>query len=212
MNENNAPVVTFGPAHPFWKTAIKLRQDQHTLQYILDVAQKEGFADLKYHQIGKALRNAPADLHLPVVTSKYLQKRYQQVSSDFDALSSLKDLAQEAMKELHDIEEELSDPDISNARKIYLEGLKWKQFGRAFDWTAKIAEIDVKLKGEHSATHHTVVVENVNGQDYLNEITEEFKKKIPSLPEKEFLALYGADNVRLPGVSVDSDVVDEEEE
>jgi hypothetical protein len=192
------PAARFGYGHPFWGEAVSLRQGQVSIQEILDRAVAAGYVDLRYHHIQHALRSAPADLHLPTVTSRWLRRRYEKISASFDAFQNMRDLTQEAMQKLAEIEDELADQELPSSRRMYLEGQLWRWFGRAFEYNATCAELAVRLQDLDGAAKPIVdakVEEDV--QAHLDRLTREFHSVIP-VGRLDVVGRFGGDNVRLP--------------
>lgn len=193
------PAAKFGYGHPFWGTAVQLRQGQTSIQEILDRAHQAGYTDLRYHHIQHALRSAPADLHLPSVTSNWLRRKYAKISVDFDAFQNMRDLTQEAMQKLSEIEDELADPELPVSRKMYLEGQLWRWFGRAFEYNALCADLAVRLQDLDGGAKPTVVPSvEVDVQAHLDRLTAEFHSKTPTAL-LDVVGKFGGDNVRQPG-------------
>lgn len=206
------PVAKFGYGHPFWARAVELRQAQTAIQAILDEAHNLGYTDLRYHHIQHALRNAPADLHLPSVTSNWLRRKYAKIAADFDSFQNMRDLTQEAMNKAQEIDDELADPDLPASRRMYLEGQFWRWFGRAFEYNAACAEMAVRLQdldGDAKPKIDQRVEEDVTA--HLERLTQEFHSKSPTAL-LDVVSKFGGDNVRQPGEAVEGEYEGGEED
>lgn len=206
------PPAKFGYGHPFWAEAVNLRQAQVAIQEILDRAIAAGYTDLRYHNIQHALRSAPADLHLPSVTSNWLRRKYSKISADFDAFQNMRDLTQDAMNKLAEIEDELADPEVSVSRKMYLDGQLWRWFGRAFEYNAACAELAVRIQDLDGGAKPIVNPSiELDVQVHLDRLTAEFHNR-PAVAMLDVVNRFGGDNVRLPGGPVSEDYESSEAE
>ena len=208
------PIAKFGYGHPFWQTAVEMRQACFKIQEILDRAWGEGYVDLKYHHIQHALSSAPADLHLPTVTSKALKRRYDKVVEDFNSFEIMKLLSLDALSEIAELEEELTDPELSSSRRISLEGQLWRLKGRTFDWARECSELVVRLQALDPRAHPIVSDSRAeDAQKYLDTLVSEFHRALPAGRNDNLIDLYGAENIRLPNALVEeSDGLDEDED
>ena len=206
------PAAKFGYGHPFWAEAVRLRQAQTAIQEILDKAIAAGYVELRYHHIQHALRSAPADLHLPSVTSNWLRRKYAKVAADFDAFQNMRDLTQEAMQKLSEIEDEMSDPELPASRKMYLEGQLWRWFGRAFEYNAFCADLAVRLQDLDNGAKPIVNPNTERDvQVHLDRLTAEFHSR-PPVALLDVVERFGGDNVRLPGDVVEGEYESSEED
>jgi len=190
-----------------------MRQGQHSLVRITEAAHEAGYQELTYRSIGNGLRHAPADLHLPTVTSRFLRRRYETVARDFNSFEIMKDLTSEALNRLGMVDEELDDPDLTEGRRALLESKHWEWSGRAFNWARQCSELAVKMNTallEHGGQRDDQADGDDDQQDaqsYLVEVVTEFNRLRP--PVGDIVDEYGAENVRLPG---EGRVTDEDEE
>lgn len=192
--------------------AVELRQAQVSITEILERAHEAGFTDLKYHHIHHALRNAPADLHLPSVTSKWLRRKYAKISADFDSFQNMRDLTQEAMNKISEIEDEMADPELPASRKMYLEGQLWRWFGRAFEYNSVCAELAVRLQDLDGGARPAInpkVEEDV--QAHLDRLTADFHSRSPAAL-LDVVKQFGGDNVRQPGDPIEGEYESDEED
>lgn len=206
------PVARFGYGHPFWTRAVELRQAQTSIQTILDEAHEKGYTELRYHNVQHALRNAPADLHLPTVTSKWLRRKYAKIAADFDSFQNMRDLTQDAMSKLQEIEDEMADPELPASRKMYLEGQLWRWFGRAFEYNTICAELAVRMQdldGDAKPKIDARVEEDVTA--HLERLTADFHRKTPTAL-LDVVQKFGGDNVRQPGEAVEGEYEGGEED
>lgn len=196
------PAARFGYGHPFWAEAVRLRQEVVPIRDILEKAHEAGYTDLKYSNIRNALAAAPADLHLPSRSAKWLQRKYAAIAKDFDSFQMMRDLANEAVAKIQEIDDELRDPDVPSTRKMYLEGQQWRWYGRAFDWALACSELGVKIQDLDGAAKPRVEGRSeVDVQAQMERMVEEFHKQLPAPPptvDAQVIAIYGSDNVRAP--------------
>ncbi len=211
--------VKFQRLHPFWDKAVELRQMHVPLSEIVEAGHAAGYVDLTYSAVGRALRHAAADLHLPAYSSRFLRRRYEDIGKSFDSFQAMRDLAQDALRELAELEEELADPECSSIKYEALRVLREQTAERAFRWAASCAGIALKLEeGERYARSGvTAVVEGETSTEgdmteNLEEVLKSFKKSLPALEPTSLRDQYGAGNVRLPGERGEGSNVDEEED
>lgn len=192
--------IPFGLAHPYWRRAVELRQNQLTIYEILSDAREAGFKDLTYNQIAYGLRNAPADLFLPTRTSLKLRQKWADLSSTFNSYIAMKDLAQEAQQKLDEIEEELGNPETTPSRRQFLENQHYRWFGRAFDYAAVIAELEATLGIEAMRQGYEQEDDAIEGEviDHTAKLLEDFRQRMPTVPQSEMLDQYGTDLIKPP--------------
>lgn len=217
----NSPTIKFGINHPFWQQAVELRAhpSAKTISEILDIAHAAGYTDLEYHNIHRGLKKAPADKYLPATSSKYLQRKFQSISNDFDAFEHMKNLTFEAMSKIGELEEELEDESLSQSRRMYIDSQLWKWYGRAMEWSAKCSDIAIKLRslntketsGPILASHEDITEQSRHLEQLMSDLRDDFNRRLPSSPDISLLSVYGSDNVRLPGREIEDDGGDSEE-
>jgi hypothetical protein len=196
-----------------------MRQNQSAIGAIAERAHALGYDGLTYGEISRGLRRAPADLHLPIQTSAFLRRRYLEVARDFNSFKIMKDLVQEALSKIGELEEELMDPGISGSRKAIIESELYRWYGRAFGWSEQCSVLAIKMQGVNvrspfgdddvpdQARDQRRTTDDIKTE--IEELAKEFQRQLPSPPSHDGLVmLYGPDNVRPVGVVIDGDTGD----
>lgn len=210
----NQPVPTFGYSHPFWTEAIDLRIRGASYLEIAQVATEKGFP-LTYKQVSAGLAKAPINLNLPQTASKWLRRKYEKLETDFSAMSTMRDLVQEALSRAGDAQEELDSDDgtMTNSRRIHLENTRDKWLKEAFNWSRDTATIEVEVGSILAQTgakqDSGTVVEGEIFNQAKEEILKGFSHKIPNTDESQLAQLYGGDNVRMSDVGLEHEDSDE---
>src|ERR1035437_7256885 len=202
----------FGLGHPFWATAIQMRQDQESIATIVEQAREQGYL-LSYTQISTGLRRAPADLHLPVVTSKAMRRKFEELNKRFDSFQSMRDLADGAIDHLSEIIDELASPDTTPSIRAQLEAIYERWYDRAFDYARLCSDLAVKMHSMSYGAEEKKAGVDANTPDpyaWRAKLVDDFHKSLPPAPNIDLSKVYGSENIRLVGEGGE-DGVDEED-
>lgn len=203
--------AAFGYGHPFFDEACQLRQRQWNIYDIVQQAHERGYTDLTWNQIAYGLRRAPADLFLPTRTTRWLRQRYEQLDASFNSYTTQRDLIQEALEKIHDIQEELDNPELPTARRMWLEQQLNRWYDRAFDWSDRTSQIALKLEdarngGRPPADTPVARVEDVS--EHEERLVNEF---LGQLPPAIVQAEFGEQHIRVPTDAEEVELAPDEE-
>lgn len=211
--------------HPFWGEAVEMRLAHRSIGEILARARRLGHDDLTYSMISEGLRGAPVDLHLPAVAHRWLRRRYEEAARDFNAFAIMRDLSCEALSKIAELEEAVSDPDISSSERLRRERELWRWYGRAFDWAERCSNLAVRVQGvdvmrvyaEGAAARadRSREEDRASLEELIERVSEEFRRRLPpGFGDHEISERYGASNIRPVGAVIDGDAVvfDDEDE
>lgn len=202
MTSPRQVAVRFAPSHPFWDEAVAMRQSNHTLAEVVEAAADGGHSELTYSVVKFGLRAAPADFHLPLHASRFLRRRYQKATADFDALEEMRDLIRDAMREISDIDDDLAEPDMRDGRRITLELRRDALTSRAFAWVATYAATDSKYHSgdaDEGRGSPQLPADAAAVRAIVERLAQEFREAAPVPPLARIGETFGHDHIRLPG-------------
>jgi hypothetical protein len=192
--------AAFGYGHSFWDEACRLRQRQWTIHEILARARELGYTDLTWHQINSGLKRAPADLFLPSRTARWMRIKFEALERQFNSYVAMRDLAQEALEKIAEIEEELLNPELTTSRRMYLEGHQKWWYERAFKWARECSEIAIMLQEpgllgqRRGAPAFTPDSRPEDVTEVSFKLIDEFRAQL----EQRAVDEYGRENIRPP--------------
>lgn len=207
--------LTFGYGHSFWEEAVRLAQQQEPVSNIVQKAKALGYA-LTATEIRAGLYSAPANLNLPIPGVVALRRQYEKISNDFNAFEIMKDLTLEATRTYseatedlltldRDIPEGLDEKEINRRRRSIsaeeeaLEEQRRHWFREAFKAVQACADIEVRLRDPAANNNRAVPDEQPEEVGrWIQELREDFQKRLPTAPGVELVEEFGQNNVRLP--------------
>lgn len=227
----------FGFGHPLWERALKMRRDEQATAYeILKVLHEEGFTNVTYRQVTYGLRSAPQAAMLPTRTSSYLRQRFERASKDFNSYVAMRDLAQEALEKIAELEEEIASPETAPLREQFLRSELSRWYDKAFQWSQACSDVALRLderglKGEYldgrrigppidaqdgeyrelDQTQETERERRARIDAEQAALMEEFTKKLPPPPVETIVKQYGGNNVKVPSENDDEEDDDDGE-
>lgn len=206
--------LRFGYGHSFWDIAAGMCRMGEPVSQILRRAHDLGYTNLTYRDIRIGLKSAPAALDLPISGISDLQKRYQHLTKDFNALEILKQLVLEARRRYATISDELDEIDSwqsmhpeMRGRLRELEHNEQYWFEQTLAAVKVMADIAVKLEG---ADHGQPVVVESTPEGIIEaerRLLEEIQQTIPPPPDRDLVDLFGRENIRPPVDETEGEVV-----
>lgn len=196
----------FGPSHPFWETALRLRfREGKTIGEVAEIAKKE-FPDLSYYKIRYGMRKADLSELLPEASRFFLRSRYAKLEESFNALQTMRDLTIQALQTAQETEEELATEDLTPGRRMMLEQELRSWLTTAMNWAEKTANAEAKILGAEAKSNVGVRIGTIN-QLTVSEVQEAIAAARPTYDAllgpppsmEEIKSFFGEENVLLNG-------------